>query len=92
MAKMEKPLAFYGVRNAKYALRDEKGELGTKAAELPLAKSIVLNPVVNMQDSFANDEKILSIPSDQGYTGTYGCTGQDEEFEEALGQALALMR
>ncbi|MCL2771971.1 MAG: hypothetical protein FWD71_01360 [Oscillospiraceae bacterium] len=92
MAKKDKPYAFAGVRNAKYALRDDDGKISdsAKSVELPKAKSLVLNPVVNTQDVYADDTKLIAILSDQGYTGTYGCTGQDEDFEEALGLIMEL--
>ena len=82
-----KPAAFYGVKNVKYALRDADGKISdtAEALALPKAKSLVLNPAVNTQEVYADDIKLLAIVSDQGYTGTYGCTGQDEAFEEALG-------
>ena len=82
-----KTIAFYGIKNAKYALRDAEGKIdaAAEAKKLPFAKSLVLNPAVNQQEVYADDTKLYTIITDQGYTGNYGCTGQDEEFEEALG-------
>lgn len=86
----EKPLGFWGLKNVKRAARSADGKLGTSVVELPKGKSLQLNASVNMQEVYAGDERILMIPSDNGYAGTYGCTGQDLDFEEEIGLLIKL--
>ena len=90
MGAKSKPLAYAGIRNGRYSKRLADGKRGTDAKGLPYAISLVLNPAFSVQDRYADDRKIIAIPSDQGYTGTYGCTGQDVDFELDLGQLIAL--
>ena len=88
--KDKRPLAMYGLKNVKYAKRTADGEPGEAAIPLPKGKSLQLNTAINMTEVYANDERILMIPADQGYNGTYGCTGQDLEFEEKIGFLIKL--
>ena len=80
----EKPLALYGIKNTKYAIHMPDGQVQV-VKEMAKAKSLQLTPVANTQDVFANDQKVISIITDQGYTGTLGTTGQDVAFELEIG-------
>ncbi|MHC1694618.1 MAG: hypothetical protein AB9835_04935 [Eubacteriales bacterium] len=42
------------------------------------------------QDVYASNQLILSVPNDQGYDSTLGVTGQDIDFEVAIGHAMLL--
>lgn len=83
-----KTLYFSGIRNPRYCMRNEDGSIGAEVKDLPMASGLTLTPQFNTQAGYANDTKIYAIPSDQGYQGTYGCTGQDEAFERALGMII----
>lgn len=82
--------AYFGIKNTKYCIRDEEGTRGTEVKELGKSKTLSLNPLFNKQEVYADDEVVVSVPSDKGYDGSYGCTGQNTEFEKAIGQLTAL--
>ncbi|WP_071428271.1 major tail protein [Merdimmobilis hominis] len=80
--------AYHGITNAKYALRDDSGAPGTEVKEIPYIKSISHEPQVEAQEVFANDSKVLTIPSDQGSTGSLGTTAPYRALEIDLGQLM----
>lgn len=86
----KKPLAFHGIQNAKACVRTTPSTPGTTPLTLPLVKSIAVNPVFSKQDVYAGNTLALSVPNDQGYDSTLGVTGQDLDFEIALGHVMAL--
>lgn len=83
-----KTLYFSGIRNPKYCMRNADGTIGTVVKDLAIAQGLTLTPQFNTQPGHGNDTKIYAIPSDQGYQGTFGCTGQDEAFEKELGMII----
>jgi hypothetical protein len=80
--------AYHGIRNAKYCVRGEDGAAGSTVADLSFAKSISFEPAVETLDVYANDQKVLALISDKGYSGEFGTTAQDRAFETSLGQAI----
>jgi hypothetical protein len=86
----KKPLAFHGIQNAKVCVRAADGAPGTTLLTLPLVKSIAVNPAFSKQDVYAGNTLALSVPNDQGYDSTLGVTGQDLDFETAIGHLMLL--
>lgn len=80
--------AYHGIRNAKYCVRGEGGAAGSTVASLAFAKSISFEPAVETLDVYANDQKVLALISDKGYSGEFGTTAQDRTFETSLGQSI----
>ena len=90
MADKKQAAAYHGAENGKYALRGADGTPGETVEIFQYLKSVAYDPDVDTQEIYANDCKIMSIISDQGYTGSIGTTAQDRAFEEALGHLLTL--
>lgn len=82
--------AYHGIRNAKYSVRGDDGAAGSAVVSMAFAKSISFEPAVETLDVFANDQKVLALISDKGYTGEFGTTAQDRAFESAIGQSIEI--
>lgn len=82
--------AYHNIANAKYAVRDADGKHGETVVDFAFAKSASFDPQVETQAVFANGGQILSLVSDNGYTGGFGTTAPDRDFEKAVGQAAEL--
>ena len=81
--------AYHGIQNAAYAIR-ENGAPGTTVAKFDFAKSVSFDPTLDQQPIYMNNAKILTLISDQGYTGMFGTSAQDRVFEKAVGLAVDL--
>ena len=75
---------YHGIKNAKYAIREELDTVGIVVVPIEYAKSISFDPTIEQQPVYFNDTKIMAIVSDQGYTGAFGTSAQDRGFETAL--------
>lgn len=80
--------AYHGIANAKYAFRSADGKPGTTVNDLMYAKSISFEPQVEEQPVYANDQKVLALVSDKGFTGSLGTTAQDRVLEKGLGHVV----
>lgn len=84
MAQTRTP-AYHNIMGAKYAMRSATGAPGTAIKESPFSKSLALDASVETQPVHADGINVLTLISDQGYTGSYGVTGRDAEMESDLG-------
>ena len=80
--------AYHGIRNAKYAVRGEDGAPGVSTVPFKYAKSVGFDAAVDQQPVYMNDMKVLTLVTDQGYTGTIGTSAQDRALEKALGHLV----
>lgn len=80
--------AYHGIANAKYSLRGTDGKPGSTVVDLLYAKSISFEPQVDEQAVYANDQKVLALVSDKGFTGSLGTTAQDRALEKGLGHIV----
>lgn len=86
----EQAPAYHGIKNAQYAIRAADGKPGGEVKKFDYAKSISFEPAIEQQPVYSNNQKVLALVSDQGYTGAIGTTAQHREFEEAIGQIAAV--
>ncbi len=82
----KKAAAYHGVQNMKFAPK-KAGVYGEPFA-MPYAQSISLNAQVSSADQYADNRLVCRIPSDTGYEGEFGTTGQDPELEKMAGFAI----
>lgn len=80
--------AYHGIRNAQYAIRTDESTPGVTPVSFAYSKSINFDPSMEQQPVYYNDQKIMNIISDQGYTGAIGTSAQDRGFEIALAHSL----
>lgn len=77
---------YHGADNAKYKLAGS----GTAVQSMEYLKSVALDRQINTTPQFANNRQVLKIATDNGYTGSIGTTGRDQELEKALGMIMPL--
>lgn len=77
--------AYHNIAGAKYAMRDATGAHGATIKDSPFSKSLTMDASVETQPVYADGISVLTLISDQGYTGSYGVTGRDSAMEADLG-------
>lgn len=86
MPTRKKAAGYHGVENMKFAPK-KAGTYETPFA-MPYAQSISLNAQVSATEQYADNRLLCRVPSDTGYDGEVGTTGQDPELEKTAGFAL----
>lgn len=82
-----KQAAYFGIKNAKYAVKATGGTWGTPV-DMPFAQSLSLNPVVNEATVAADDRIVVRLNADNGYEGTFGLSYVSDDYLKALGYAM----
>lgn len=82
----KKAAAYHGVQNMKFA--PKKAGAYQEPFEMLYAQGISLNAQVSPTEQHADNRLVCRIPSDTGYDGEVGTTGQDPELEKAAGFAI----
>lgn len=89
MDKRIKAKAIVGLKGGKVAAKTEDGTWGTPK-DFKYLTSLSLESGVENTEQYADDERILCIPSDTSMEGSIGTTAQDIAFEEEAGYLLEI--
>lgn len=84
MAKDNKSLIRFNIKNAKYATFT--GENYDVPVSFGTARNISLESSFNSKEIYGDGEVIAEIPSDQGKTGKLGVNNIDVDYEIAMGR------
>ncbi len=79
--------SYQGVDSGKIAIKDETGAYGSPIA-LPYLKSVPLTPSIGSSAVYANNVRVETAVSDNGFTGSIGTTAQERAIEAELGYLL----
>lgn len=81
-----KAAAYHGIENTKFALK--KDGAYTAPFDIKYARGLSLNKALTATSKYADNRKVLDIPSDKGYDGELTTTAQDVGLELELGYML----
>lgn len=82
--KEQKAKAVVGVQGGKVAVMGAEGEWGTPQ-DFKYLTSVSLETNIEDFEQYADDERVVLIPSDNSIDGTIGTTAKDVAFEKAAG-------
>jgi phi13 family phage major tail protein len=80
----------FGIKNVKYALKNDTTGLYGTVKDLAYVDSLSLDPAFSTTPIYGDGKLLVSIPSDQGYTGTLTFVQLSEEYEIDLGRKLKI--
>ncbi len=83
---MKKPAAYHGIQGVRIALKATDGYAAP--VEMEYARHLNLNKQLTVTDRYADNRKILAVPSDKGYDGEMATTAQDIDLEKSLGYLI----
>lgn len=82
---MKRTAAYHGIKNVKYSMRTSDNKPGVAIKSSLYSKALTLDPQIDTVPVYADDKTVMTLTSDQGFTGSYNTTGRDADMENDLG-------
>lgn len=84
------PKIKFNIKNAKYSLRNTDGTYSQEVKSIGGAHEIVFEPTYSEQHEYADGQRMFTLTSDQGLTGTLTMKYIEDQYEKDMGRLMEL--